>query len=314
MTKKLPLLDVWYVNDQVVCNFDCTYCVTKKFREANKGKMWRSPESAARFRKILEWIARQPYRIRLRAQTGGEPLLSSDFLDGVAWISHQPNIEFVEFLTNGSLLKGKLFSEFLTKAKVEKVSLWVTFHHGQITPKELVSLAKYAQEKGPNVVVHGVIFPDNLELLEEFSKAASENAIACSFTLGAKMNGLYPGHSEFPILDTGIAEVKKFITNPASIRALLDQLEPKGKQCGAGNGYVYIAGNGSIYPCSPYDRKDLDKLGSVFDDQFTLTIDPEKSSPCKVSRCSGCKEDYYHLSAYRGELRAEKSLGLYGRS
>ena len=306
--QELRPLDIWYLNDQVVCNFDCNYCVTKDYRETNQGKMWETPESPSRFRKILQWIARQPYRIRIRSQTQGEPLLSKEFLDGVAWLTHQPNVEFVEFLTNGSLLKGKNFSTFSRDADISKVSLWVSYHAGQISAEELTDLAKYAGDVGAHVVAHSILFPENEAQMLEFLNLCRAKGIKSAFTLGRNTNGMYPKKGAFPILESSPETVKQFLNSPWTVMALSDSIQPKGKLCGAGNGYIFIRPNGDIYPCAAYSGQELAKMGSALDDDFRLTVDPKKSAPCLSKFCSGCAEDYFHLASFREKVDMGQSL------
>ena len=67
-----PLLDVWYVNDLTLCNFDCRYCASGLPERAGphtRDRVWGRGDGEARFRRIVDWIAGQPFHIGLHMQT-----------------------------------------------------------------------------------------------------------------------------------------------------------------------------------------------------------------------------------------------------
>jgi hypothetical protein len=76
MGSTYPPLDIWYMCEQSLCNFDCAYCCSAAFRTTKS--VWVSDESAQKFAQILEWIAALPYSIAARVATLGEPFISEE--------------------------------------------------------------------------------------------------------------------------------------------------------------------------------------------------------------------------------------------
>ena len=115
----------------------------------------------------------------------GEPFTSRDFLDQVAWLTNQKNIQFVELLTNGSLLKQGLQKLQKKGAEFEKLSLWVSYHPSQISLDKFIDNARFAQEIYKCfVVVNGIIFPDNIEYIKNLKKATDEYNLRFNLDLG----------------------------------------------------------------------------------------------------------------------------------
>jgi len=195
-------VDVWYLCDQTLCNFDCPYCTTQPARLAAAKRKWATPDGARKFRSVLNWLARLPWRLRVRLQTLGEPFVSEEFLRGSAWLSAQENIELVELVTNGSF-RGRKFLAWAKTCTIERCSLWITYHHTEIAPEVLVGNARMAQDAGAFVVVHCLVFPDNLDAIAHLVALCKADGIRTDVTIGHNFNDAYPAHGLLPILETG---------------------------------------------------------------------------------------------------------------
>lgn len=134
-----PTLSVWYVAPLRRCNFKCSYCLSHQPSITDNWE-WHREGDAENHRKTMEWIKRLPQRIRLRLGTAGEPFVSRAFLDSVADISHSPNLEFVEVLTNGSFTPES-FAKFVAKANPAKLTLWMTYHHAEMGLEKFLEAA-----------------------------------------------------------------------------------------------------------------------------------------------------------------------------
>lgn len=303
-------LDVWYMPHQILCNFTCAYCSTAGVQG---DRMWGTEDGAQVYRRIIEQIAALPRTIRLRMVTAGEPFVSKELLAGAAWLSHQPNIQFVELLTNGSFRDHQLRS-FAAEAVFEKISLWITYHPTQIEAERVVAAARLASELGAFVVVHALLFPDTIESTTRLQALCREAGIRTDVTSGHNYNGAYDGHSSLPIADTDPAWMASMYRHRGALESMmLAHGNLRGAPCSAGHDYICITPAGSVFPCYRYAQNLPDtRLGNVLDDGFALRLREQEYAPCRLETGCYCKEDYFHLKLARDQLAiSERSLGYY---
>jgi MoaA/NifB/PqqE/SkfB family radical SAM enzyme len=304
-------IDVWYLCDQSLCNFDCAYCVTQPSRRSAHDNLWVSPDGATRFRRVLSWLAGLPLRIRVRVQTLGEPFVSRDFLDGAAWLTRQENVEFVELVTNGSF-RQEQFGQFAEKADPARLSLWMTYHPTQIGLERLIESARTARALGASVVVHGLLFPDTIDEIKNMVAQCAKADIPADVTAGHNYNGAYADRGYVPILEDHQA---LSMYRDDAVRAAMAQAHKRvyGAPCSAGHDYLYIGPDGGVYPCSPYARASQHFMGSALDPAFVPALRPGPCTPCENKGMCTCKEDYLHLTSVRSILQMGRSLGYYVR-
>lgn len=278
--------------------------------------MWSSPNGLKKYTKILRWISSLPYRVNLRINTAGEPFVSNDFLDGAAWISKQANINFVELLTNASLLEKRL-DRVIEQGDTSKISLWMTWHHEQISSKKFIEAAIYAKERGVSVVVNSLLFPDSLEAAQEMKKLCSQNNLKFNLEIGHDLpfspsyreKGLLPVLSLMPEQILSLHRDKDIL-----LSGILACINPKGQLCSAGHDYFFIGAYGNVYPCSSYSRGfPCSKLGNALNPNFLPQLRKKTYMPCAFRGCCGCKEDHFHLKHIRESILKKKSFGWYER-
>lgn len=309
-----PTLDVWYDADLALCNFDCAYCASVDRR--SKQEVWAEPGSLDRFHAITGWIARLPYRVRLRLQTAGEPFVSEEFLDRAAWLTRQPPLGFVELVTNGSLLKQRMARQ-LAAADLGRLSLWITFHHTEIAPEVLVENARHAAGLGAFVIVNALAFPDSLAAIERLAALCRAHGLRFNLDMGYNLNGAYPG--DFvpvlaPLDPASAACLRELLGRP--VERLRDELRltarPFGHACSAGHDYIHVRSDGAVFPCRPYSIPgEIWKLGSALDPDFMPVRRAERDAPCAAIGTCVCKEDFLHLASLRGGPRAAPTLGRF---
>jgi MoaA/NifB/PqqE/SkfB family radical SAM enzyme len=305
-----PAIDVWYMPHQILCNFDCAYCSTAEVRG---DRMWGTEDGAQVYRRIIEKIAALPHPIRLRMVTAGEPFVSKELLEGAAWLSHQPNIQFVEMLTNGSFRETQ-FRKFAAEAQIEKISLWITYHPTQIEAERVVAAARLASDLGAFVVVHALLFPDTVETTARVQALCREAGIRTDVTSGHNYNGAYDGHSSLPIADTDPAWMASMYRHRGALESMMvAHGNLRGAPCSAGHDYVYITPVGSVFPCYRYAQNlPRTQLGNILDDGFVLELRAKEYAPCAMETGCYCKEDYFHLKIARDQLQMSgRSLGYY---
>ncbi len=307
------VVDVWYVCDETLCNFKCPYCVTGPARSAAGHRAWAEPSSEQRFRTIIKWLARLPWRIRVRLGTVGEPFVSAEFLQGAAWLSRQSNVDLVELVTNGSFTDRQFRAWVLTCA-MDRITLWTTYHPTQISAERIVAGAVLAQASGAFVIVHSLAFADNLDDIERLVALCKEHSIRTDITIGRNSNGAFPGAGVLPILDVAPQRLTSLYRDAAALQAaMLGLAGPKGEPCSAGHDYITVDPDGSIYQCGPYSLLKERRLGSALEHDFVPELRSQKYAPCRNGRPCWCKEDYFHLKIVREELRFSRSLGYYER-
>jgi MoaA/NifB/PqqE/SkfB family radical SAM enzyme len=299
------IIRIWYVSAQRLCNFHCPYCVSINDYAKSNRKEWKDKDGQVLFEKIIHWIANRPFRVGIRLATLGEPFTSRIFLAQAAWLSTRPNIEFIELLTNGSLLKKRL--DLLNReGDISKISLWITHHHTETTVSRCIENALFAQEKyGCFVVVNGLLFSDNEMSIVELKNAA--DAVGLRFNLDLGYDPLTP-HGVYsipatmvPILkdENGIARAIRLGANPELIRLNILAIGDLSNQfCSAGHNYFYIGVRGDLYRCSRYQALGKNRLGNVLYEDSKFQLSDIRWTSCEAG--CGCvnKEDFLNLVDY----------------
>lgn len=310
---------IWYVSAQRLCNFHCAYCVSVNDYAKSNTQDWFAPADLARFEKIVRWIAGRPFRVSVRLATLGEPFASRPFLRQAAWLSTRHNVDFVELLTNGSLLKRRL-SQLDREGEISKISLWITHHHTQISIPKFIENARFAQEKyGCFVVVNGLLFPDNEASVLELERAARDAGLRFNLDFGYDPLTPHGVHSTLgamvPILqeEDGFTRAIRLGANPELLRLnLLAMRDLRDQVCGAGHNYFYIGIRGDVYRCSRYQALGKDRLGNVLDDNFELRLNDTRA-PCEAGSGCGNKEDFLNLRSHGPPARSLGWIGAGGK-
>lgn len=312
---------IWYVSAQRLCNFRCAYCVSVNGYAKSNTEDWYGPDDLARFERIVRWIADRPFRVGVRLATLGEPFASRPFLAQAAWLSKRPNIDFVELLTNGSLLKRRL-EQLRRDGDISKVSLWITHHHTEISVARLIENARLAQEEyGCFVVVNSLHFLDNEDSVLELRRAAQEAGLRFNLDLGYDPLTPHAAHSTLdgmvPVLREaggGIGRAVRLGADPELLELNLSAMRDlRNQSCSAGHDYFYIGIRGDVYRCSRYQALDRDRLGNVLDDGFELKLNDARWVPCEAGFGCGNKEDFLNLRRRGGPAAASApSLGWVG--
>jgi MoaA/NifB/PqqE/SkfB family radical SAM enzyme len=314
----LPRLDIWYLCDLSLCNFDCAYCASgtpDKGGPRTRDTMWQEADGPERLARVLDWIAALPYAVGLRLQTIGEPFVSEEFLAAAAGMTRAPNIRFVELVTNGSLLISRL-GRMLDQhgADPAKLSLWITYHHTEITAERLVENALDAVRRGVYVVVNALLFPDTFEPIERLHRLCAAHDLRTNVDLGQDFNDAYAGLPFIPLAgDENALASGGLAPNPKlAMLGIVAAASPQGLNCSAGHDYVFINRRGDVYPCLAYLRyRGASKLGSALDPGFVLAPRAAKYAPCAIAKGCTCKEDFLHLEAAAPGPPRAHSLGYW---
>jgi MoaA/NifB/PqqE/SkfB family radical SAM enzyme len=300
---------IWYVAPQRLCNFHCDYCVSVGDYAKSDKVAWNSEHDRTSFEKVVEWLGTRPYRIGVRLATLGEPFASLDFIDRAAWLTQRENVEFVELVTNGSLLIRRL-KRIATSGNIDKLSLWITRHHSEIGIDRLIKNAAYAQnEYGCFVVVNALLFSDNHAETQSLRRAAESANLRFNLDIGNSKGTPSGWYSSIDEMVPGIDEVGRdsLIDRAVSLGGdrqvlslnvvALSNLE--GRRCSSGSNYFYIGTDASVYRCSRYHRLGKERLGNVLDEGFDLGVSSRQWKACEARFGCSSKEDYLNLETWR---------------
>jgi MoaA/NifB/PqqE/SkfB family radical SAM enzyme len=299
----LPEIGIWYLSNLQRCNFTCSYCASGQpvLQQSETLPTWANGIEV--HEQIVNWLIAQPFTLRLRMNSIGEPFVSVPYLESVARLSHAANVSFVEILTNGSFRPAQ-FDRFSEACNVNKLSLWITFHHQFISPAELVSAAAHAQARGAFVVVNALLFPDNVDAVSELIERCEKHELRVSTGIGINQNNAYAGQGYAPALrnpQTRALELANY-RNPLGDYHKLST-KPGGKPCRAGTRYFFIDAQGTVFPCLTYSLTlKKNRLGSVQDPQFRLPTPSHEYTTCVASGRCFCPEDYQNLESIQGRF------------
>lgn len=297
---------IWYVAGQRLCNLDCRYCVSVGSWAKSNRYDWTDPADRDTVAAVVSWIASRPSPVEVRLGSLGEPFASSFFLEQAGWLTRQPGVRYVELVSNGTLLRKRL-PKLEPHANLGKLSLWLTWHDGQVPLEKFIDAASFAQERyGCFVVVNALLF-DRRDTATIQRVRAAAVAAGLRFNVDLGYNPTVPSETvdhtgdparAVPVMRT--ADVLDTVTACGGDRALTQLAltgltSTRGRPCRAGHDYVFIDIHGRVYRCSRYAALDRAPLGSVWDPDFELTLRTQRWAACEAA--GGCcnKEDFLNL-------------------
>ncbi|MGW4160412.1 hypothetical protein [Streptomyces sp. SS162] len=311
---------IWYVAGQRLCNLDCTYCVSVGTWAKSNRYDWADPGDRTTYQRVVEWIGSRPFPVKVRLGSLGEPFASPFFLDKAAWLTRQPGVEHVELLSNAILLPRRL-PKMETAANLGRLSLWLTWHDGQVELERFIAAASFAQETyGCFVVVNALLFQDNADAVARARDAAVQAGLRFNVDLGYDPAATGEAGAEMgdasaavPALRApdALATLAQCGGNRALAETALRGLSScQGTLCRAGHDSVFIDIHGQVFRCSNYSSQSLAPLGSVLAPDFELPLRTERWAPCGAAGGCGNKEDFLNLQI-AGALRPTEvpSLG-----
>jgi MoaA/NifB/PqqE/SkfB family radical SAM enzyme len=307
----IPVLEIWTIIDMTLCNFNCPYCASGQpgqGGERSRDKAWKDETSSTKFQKIIRWVSRIPVPVGLRLQSVGEPFMCEEFLKGAAWLSNQRNIHYLELVTNGSLVKNR-WARLAQDANLDRISLWMTYHHTQTTADRIVEAALFAQSQGVPVVLNTLVFPDNYDKVEYARKLCDDNKINISTDIGYDLECRTGAKGFIPAFYDDEARTRTLYGHDLILHENIST--HWGERCSAGRNYIYVSSEGEIYRCFQYFMKDKrSTLGNVFDASFKVYAGKELYEPCLFSRTERCfnHEDFFHLETIGCKRTISRSM------
>jgi sulfatase maturation enzyme AslB (radical SAM superfamily) len=310
------------------CTYNCEYCVAASGQSQTKGidcsqgmerPVW-GENGLELSQKAIKWVTSLPYQVGVRYDVHGEPLLNDDVVHAVSWLTHQENVAFVEVQTNASMFRKKIH-ELADLSDLNRLSLFCTFHHSQVSPEKFMENIILARNIGVQVIVNVLVFSDNLlpvgkvlELCRKQNIRTSADIRYPGFTVPPTGDGKRARHflsnDPFQILLDSISDgydAFKIIADSGplgkDIRFLAAMLVGlyglPGRQCSAGHDYVFVDRWGDVYRCFNYADMNKNKLGSVLDTGFIPKLRKEAYAKCHYRETCHQKEEYGNLKILR---------------
>ncbi|MFC9660057.1 hypothetical protein ACFVJ5_07440 [Nocardia sp. NPDC127606] len=297
---------IWYVAAQRLCNFGCTYCVsTGDWAKSNRHD-WRADEDRDTFAAVVDWIGTRAFPVDVRLGTLGEPFASPVFLDRAAWLTRQPGVRFVELLSNASLLQRRL-PTLQPHANLGKLSLWLTWHEGQMSLEKFIAAAAFAQDTyGCFVVVNTLLFADHdTTTIARVKTSAVDAGLRFNVDLGydpsvhSDNSANIDATAAVPAMRSGGDVLGAIATcggdTELTKAALVGLTSPQHRACRAGADYVFIDIHGDVYRCSRYATLGKHRYGNILDPGFELQLRENTWAPCEAAFGCANKEDFLNL-------------------
>lgn len=313
------------------CTFNCGYCVAAAGESMLSGKdltvglkrpRWSTENGRELAKLACSWVSRLPYRMGVRYDVNGEPFIDKDVMIDISWLTHQENVEYVEVLTNTSMFKKSLPSMKL-QANFEKLTLFCTFHHTEISPELFVDNVLFAHRLGCRVIVNVLVSEDNTEEINQVLALCKQHKLPTSADI------LFPAFTN-TINDDNGKTVRNFLkidpfTNLMSVPQRIDDAFsivansgplgedlrflaamlvglygiPEDRKCSSGYDYIFIDRFGDIYSCFCYADIKYNKLGTIFEPAEKFALRNDEYAVCRYKETCHQKEEYGNIDIYR---------------
>lgn len=252
--------------------------------------------------------------------TLGEPFATPEFVRGAFELGQVPGVEFVELVTNGSLLERRL-PALVEEFPVSRVSFWVTFHKKQTSWARFLGNVEAARDLGFPLVVNILYFEGQpLEDVQRQVEILKQLDIPVNVDPGYLPNssgGTY-GTSDSLIHSVSTSSTKTFWSAARSLGVSDEYLgvlknaldAPLGAACFAGGTSLFIGIDGRVYPCSRYYELGVSEIGEINDDRVSSWTPVQVSAPCKAAIGCANKEDFLNRSEAKAIPKANRSLAV----
>lgn len=283
-------LTILYRGPLSSCNYGCAYCPFAKHTETAAEHAAEHAADAAALARFVEWVQQRPFGVSVLFTPWGEALVRPRYQAALAQLSHMPHVKQVAIQTN---LSGKL--DFLTGAARDKVSLWCTYHPGEVSRERFLARCAELGSLGVHYSVGIVGKKSHFAELAALRSALPPQVYLWvnAFSRGPRKVDAYYSPADLAFLQ-GIDPLFEVNTRHYPTR---------GRTCAAGETVISVDGNGAAQRCHFVPRE----LGNIYQTDVRELLKPR---PCPRRTCE-CHIGYVHLP----ELRAAEvySEGLLAR-
>jgi len=254
------------------CNFNCSYCFTKKtnnFMSLNKIKH------------LTNALDQKPYQIYL---TGGEPLLNPEFFEIV---DHIHNLRIDTSIHTSGVIDDNLLSKMVScanKLKRIQISIDSIKNFSDLRPTKIANPLKSIVNfidviNNPDKIhVNCVVSSLNIECVKDiFSFCVDNNVkflrLSTIFTTDEKLKvtdiNVLPRVSEYIDMARkyNIVLTMNPLCHPWSLKTSLGFSENSQLYCPAQKTEIEVDVNGNVYPC-PFLHDDVHCMGNIFEQKI----------------------------------------------
>lgn len=222
------------------CNIKCPYCIVNW----TKQKLEFDPDKFARCMDVLKSL---PCKLVIRIGVEGEFFLSEELQKGVIELSKSENVLGVSFSTNLQE-KWEKMQPFFSEVEKSKLGMGCTLHDTVIKDiDDFFFKVKNINDMGVLLYVGYVALPDRFSRIEDYKKRFDEMGVP--FMLN-ELTGAY-NSQKYPLSYT--KEEREFLKGhffaDHYYNMLVELKSPKGEECLAGSGYVYVDHKADVYKC-----------------------------------------------------------------
>lgn len=242
------------------CNYHCEYCPFCK-HQSSRQELERDKRALFRF---VEYIERLDRKISIMFLPYGEALIHSYYLEALAILSANTNIESLCIQTNGSFDIECLIN-FIQQKKgnINKIKFWCSFHPSQVSVEEFSGQCKRLYNRGFSFSVGAVGDYDSIKQLEKIRNQLPTDV----YMWINKKDGLKRYYHDY--------EIKQFLYIDPHFNMELDKLQANVELCRGGKESIFVNGKGDIFACNISKGK----IGNIYENKID-------TPHCKSRFCS----------------------------
>ena len=266
--KKQPVCFNWDMH--YVCNYRCPYCwFHGKWQQMADHNKYPPLEKIL---KVWENIYNK-YGSACIELIGGEPLIYPNIVQLVKGLSAFHRIQIT---TNLSVE----VNDFIRQIDASRVQVSGSFHPVFADFDEFLKRAMLLKEKGFGRMILYLAYPPQIKMLPYYAEKFKKHGFVFHVhTFWGQYNGVsYPqGYT-----DEEKSVIDPYLGNRSGEKYQLEPKNVKGRLCRAGQLYVNIQADGTVYRCGGR----ISKIGNLFHEDFKLL---DKPLPCESETCP-CNE------------------------
>lgn len=259
-------LDLLYRGPLASCNYGCAYCPFAKRRDTRD----QLTADRAAWERFVAWLAARPAtdRLGVLVTPWGEALIRRWYRDGLARLSHLPQITRVAAQTN---LSGPL--DWIAGADPARLALWCTYHPDWVAHADFVAKTRALADAGVQFSV-GVV-------------GQREHLAAARALRAALPASVYVWINAVKALAYTDDERAAWAAIDPLFELNTHRYPSRGHACGAGERAITVDGDGTIRRCHFI----ADPLGNLYADDLATVLRPRA---CTNADCH-CHIGYVHL-------------------
>jgi MoaA/NifB/PqqE/SkfB family radical SAM enzyme len=259
-------LDILYRGPLASCNYGCEYCPFAKRRDTRE----QLTTDRAAWERFVAWVLARPVsdQIGILVTPWGEALIRRWYRDGMAALSHAPQVTRIAAQTN---LSGPL--DWIADADPARLGIWATYHPEWVSHDEFLGRARKLADRGVNFSV-GVV-------------GQREHLTAARAMRAALPADTYLWINAVKALDYTDDDRAAFSAIDPLFELNTQRYPSLGRACGAGSRAITVDGDGTMRRCHFIAAP----IGNLYDADFASALVPR---PCTNDDCH-CHIGYVHL-------------------